>query len=69
MNGLGVVGAISSQMLFGVLADWRKAQGYVGRDQWDPAFYVVAAVLLMAGLCWLFVDSSRAIDSGDDEHA
>lgn len=68
MNGLGVVGAISSQMLFGVLADWRKAQGYLGRDQWDPAFYVVAAVLLMAGICWLFVDSSRAIDSADDEH-
>jgi MFS family permease len=67
MNGLGVVGAMSSQLLFGVLADARKAAGYSGREQWDPAFYIVAGVLLAAAVCWLLVDTSRTIDA-DERH-
>jgi MFS family permease len=67
MNGLGVVGAMSSQFLFGYLADWRKAQGFTGRDQWDPAFQIAAVVLLAAALCWLFVDTSRPVDVPGDK--
>jgi sugar phosphate permease len=52
MNGMGVCGALSSQYLFGALADLRGAQGYRGREQWDPAFYVVVAVLFLGALCW-----------------
>ncbi|MGE0756767.1 MAG: MFS transporter [Pirellulaceae bacterium] len=69
MNGVGVFGAMSSQLLFGNLAEWRKSQGFEGRAQWDPAFYVVAAVLLVAAVCWLFVDTSRPIGSAAEHDA
>lgn len=62
MNGMGVAGAMGSPMFFGVFADWRKREGYLGRDQWDPAFYVVAGVLLLAAVCWHFVNSSQSVD-------
>jgi ACS family glucarate transporter-like MFS transporter len=54
MNGMGVFGAMGSQFFFGAFADWRKAQGYDGRAQWDPAFAVYIAALLAAALCWAF---------------
>ncbi len=63
MNGMGVVGAMGSPTFFGTFSDWREKHGYLGRDQWDPAFYVVAGVLLVAAVCWLFVDSSRPVDA------
>jgi MFS family permease len=52
VNGMGVFGAMGSQFFFGALADWRGGQGYSGREQWDPAFGVCVAVLLMAAGCW-----------------
>ena len=61
MNGLGVVGAMSSQFFFGAFVDWRKAEGYLGRDQWDPAFYVCVVVLAASGLCWTFVNLTRRV--------
>jgi ACS family glucarate transporter-like MFS transporter len=63
MNGMGVFGAMGSQFFFGSFSDWRKNHGYLGRDQWDPAFYIVVGVLLVAAVCWQFVDTSRPIDS------
>jgi hypothetical protein len=45
MNGLGVFGAMGSQFFFGAFADWRESQGFTGRDQFDPAFFVYVAVL------------------------
>jgi len=52
MNGLGVLGAMTSQGFVGVFADWRAGQGYTGREQWDPLFDVYVGVLLLAGLSW-----------------
>jgi MFS family permease len=66
MNGLGVVGAMSSQYFFGAFGDWRLSLGYEGRDQWDPAFYVYVTILVAGAVCWLFVDTTRALE---DEHA
>src|SRR5436190_6439477 len=51
-NGLGVFGAMASQYFFGAFADWRAAQGYTGRDQWDLLFDVYVSVLLLAGTAW-----------------
>jgi MFS family permease len=65
MNGMGVFGAMASQFFFGFFSDWRKAAGYVGREQWDPAFYIVVGVLLIAGICWQFVDTSRSVDASE----
>jgi ACS family glucarate transporter-like MFS transporter len=51
-NGLGIFGAMASQFLCGAFADWRAAQGYTGRDQWDPVFDVYIGVLLLAATAW-----------------
>jgi MFS family permease len=52
MNSAGVFGGMSSQYLVGAIADYLGAQGYSGRDQWDPIFYINVGVLLTAGLLW-----------------
>ncbi len=52
MNSLGVVGALASQWFVGAFSDWRKAQGYTGRAQWDPIFDVYVTVLLVGAVAW-----------------
>jgi len=52
MNSVGVFGALSSQYLVGKLADLLGAQGFTGRDQWDPIFYINMGVLIVAGFLW-----------------
>lgn len=64
LNSLGVPGAFASTMFLGQFADWMKEQGYDGRQQWDPAFYVYAAVLLLGAGCWLLVDARQQVDEG-----
>lgn len=61
MNSMGVVGAMGSQYFFGAFADWRRALGHDGRDQWDPAFYVCTGTLALAGVLWQFVRPSPPI--------
>jgi MFS family permease len=61
MNSLGVFGAWSSPVFLGWFTDWREKQGYSGRAQWDPAFYVYAGVLLAGALGWLFIDPGRSV--------
>jgi ACS family glucarate transporter-like MFS transporter len=52
MNSVGVFGAMSSTYLVGAIADSLGSQGYTGRDQWDPIFYINMGVLCTAGLLW-----------------
>lgn len=61
MNSMGVIGAIASQLFLGSLADWLGARGYSGRDQWDPGFYVYAAVMVTGSVLWLFVQPQKSI--------
>jgi MFS family permease len=61
LNGVGVIGAMGSQYFFGAFVDWRKALGFVGREQWDPAFYASVALLVTAGLLWQFIYPRRAV--------
>lgn len=68
MNGMGVFGAMGSQYFFGAFADWRKAQGYTGRAQWDPAFAVYFLALLAAGVCWATY-VSRPVEHQGEGHA
>jgi ACS family glucarate transporter-like MFS transporter len=67
MNSLGVPGALGSQLFFGRFADVMRARGYQGRDQWDPGFFVYAAVLLVGAVGWLFVDPARSAVEGDEQ--
>jgi sugar phosphate permease len=70
MNGVGVVGGMSSQFFFGWFADWRGAQGYTGRAQWDPAFWVVAAVLFVGACAFLLMDPTKsAVEPPQDKPA
>jgi MFS transporter, ACS family, glucarate transporter len=61
MNSLGGLGAIASQLFVGYFADWMMGQGYSGRAQWDPIFYVYAGVLFAGAVGWLFIDASKPI--------
>ena len=61
LNALGVVGAYLSPIFMGVVVDYFKELGHVGRAQWDPAYYVYAALLLIGAGAWLFVDPEKSI--------
>ncbi len=61
MNSLGVPGAFLSQVFLGHLTYWLGKQGFEGRAQWDPGFWVYAGILLVGALCWLFVDSTKKL--------
>jgi MFS family permease len=52
MNGLGTIGAMSSQWFVGVFSDWRGRQGYTGRAQWDGMFDVYVGALILAAVAW-----------------
>lgn len=65
INSVSVVGAVGSQLFLGHFAQWRAEFGYQGRDQWDPAFYIYLVVLLLGGICWLFVNTTRSAVPGD----
>jgi MFS transporter, ACS family, glucarate transporter len=54
MNGVGVIGAMSSQWFVGAFSDWRGSMGYTGREQWDPMFDVYVGVLVLGGIAWWF---------------
>lgn len=61
MNSMSVPGAAASSYFPGRFADYRSSLGFTGREQWDPAFYVYATVLLCGAVCWLFVNSNRSV--------
>lgn len=65
MNSMGVPGATVSSVFLGRFVDWMHEQGYVGRAQWDPAFYVYAAVLMVGACCWLAVDANKKIPDSE----
>lgn len=65
MNTMGVIGGMGSQYFFGRFTDWRKAQGYEGRAQWDPAFYVDIGIILFGALLW-FVYRSIPVESSTE---
>lgn len=61
LNSLGVPGAIASQLFLGRFVDHLHELGYYGRQQWDPAFYVYAVLLLIGAVAWLFIDPEKRI--------
>lgn len=65
MNSLGVPGAFASTLFLGQFVTWMRERGHEGRAQWDPAFYVYAAVLLIGACCWLAVDARKHVPDSD----
>ena len=62
MNAMGMPGAVASQLFLGPVVQWLGDLGHVGRAQWDSAFYVYGIALLLGAVCWLFVDTTKAIE-------
>jgi len=60
MNSLGVPGALISTTFLGRFADELGSRGYVGREQWDPAFLICGGILLIGASCYLRVDCRRS---------
>jgi sugar phosphate permease len=61
LNSVGVTGAFASQVFLGGFVDHMHELGFVGRAQWDPAFYVYAGLLLVGALGWLFVNPQKRV--------
>lgn len=67
-NMIGLAGGALSQMFLGWFADYRKAMGLTGRDQWDPAFLIYGGVLVFGGLLWLLINPRRTVVPDDAAH-
>lgn len=67
-NMVGLAGGAISQVFLGSYADTMKALGYVGRAQWDPAFYLYGGVLMLGGVLWLFMNPRRTVVPEDATH-
>ncbi len=67
LNAMGVVGAYLSPIFMGAVVDHFEGLGYVGRAQWDPAYYVYAGLLLIGAVAWLFVDPEQSIFERKEE--
>lgn len=61
LNAMGVAGAYLSPIFLGGFVDYLSKLGHVGREQWDPAFYVYAALLLTGAFAWLFVNPEKSV--------
>jgi hypothetical protein len=61
LNAMGVAGAYCSPIFLGGLVDYLSALGYVGRQRWDPAFYVYASLLLTGAFAWLLVNPEQSV--------
>jgi sugar phosphate permease len=60
-NMVGLAGGFISQVFLGRFADFMKAQGFTGRGQWDPAFYLYGGVLFLGGILWMFVNPRHTV--------
>lgn len=67
-NMIGLAGGGISQVFLGWYADYMKGQGYLGRDQWDSAFYLYGGVLIVGSVLWLFMNPRRTVVPEDAKH-
>jgi MFS transporter, ACS family, glucarate transporter len=51
-NGLGVLGAMSSQRFVAWFAEFHERRGLTGRAAWDPMFDVYTLVLIAGAIAW-----------------
>ncbi len=52
MNGLGAIGAMSSQWMVEAYTDYRNDLGYAAPDQWRPLLDVYSVALLAGAIGW-----------------
>ena len=71
INTAGTLGGIIMPIVFGELLDryTTLAAGaglVVARTDWTPLFFLLAAMYLGSGVCWLLVDCTRKIQDTDE---
>ena len=64
MNSGGGLILMATSPLFGWLVDSRTKQDLPAVECWQPTFWIVAGLLTLGGVCWLFVDPTSSIVSG-----
>jgi len=68
INTAGTLGGVAMPLIFGGLLDWFTRSSVVDGQSvtltnWSPLFYLLAAMYLASGICWLLVDCTRTIES------
>jgi MFS family permease len=69
MNMIGNVGGIASPAFFGWFLDAMKAAGRVGRDKWEPGFWIYVGLSLVGMALWVFIDPRRVVGGRGEEVA
>ena len=68
INTAGTIGGLMMPVIFGRLLDaFTEVTSVDGTSlthtSWTPLFYVVAAMYVGSGICWLFIDCTSQVDS------
>lgn len=68
INTAGTIGGVTMPLIFGGLLDWFTRTAVIDGQtvtatNWSPLFYLLASMYLASGLCWLFVDCTRTLDT------
>lgn len=71
INTAGTLGGVIMPPVFGYLLDaFTTAQTVAGEvvrtTNWSPLFYLIAAMYLTSGLCWLLIDCTQTLDRPED---
>lgn len=71
INTAGTLGGVFMPPIFGLLLDvftttQTVADKVISTTNWSPLFYLIAAMYLVSGLCWLLVDCTKTLDSDEE---
>lgn len=69
INTSGTVGGVIMPPIFGRLLDsfttsTTVASEVVKTTNWSPLFYLIAAMYLGSGICWLMIDCTKSLEKG-----
>lgn len=74
LNTSGTLGGVVMALTFGVMLDYNTTQQLVDGKMaavtnFNPIFFTVAIMYIVAALCWFAIDSTQSLDRPDDEPA
>ncbi len=64
INTAGTIGGVIMPIVFGSVLD---AYTTPTGTNWSPLFVLLASMYLGSGLCWLMIDCTRSLDTGEDQ--
>jgi len=74
VNTAGTLGGVVMPVVFGTVLDYFTTRTQVDSQtlattDWGPLFYLLAAMYLGSGICWLLIDCTRSLDVEVDKEA